>query len=306
LKIAKKPAVMRVLITGGTGFVGRVVQEEWPDVVLWPASADLTDRQAVAQAVGSLLSQGVDAVLHLAAQSNPAQSLDSPLATWTVNLMGTVHLLEELASRAWCGSFLLASSGAVYGRVTGRIDENSPVFPSTPYAASKLAAELAVLEWAQRTKNRGLIARPFNHSGAGQAISYFLPSMAQQMVSLPPTGGEIEVGNLKVHRDFSHVRDIVRGYRLLLERGESGQIYNLAGGRSRLLSEVLDRMAEIAGREVSWVVRAERFREEDPRPIEIDLRKMREYTGWRPESPLDTLLKDLLNDWTKRRCQNQH
>ena len=297
---------MRVLVTGSTGFVGGVVRDQWSDLVLWPRSADLTDHAAVVSELGRLELSSVDAVLHLAAQSNPAKSMDCAVGTWQVNLMGTVHLLETLSAAEWEGAFLLASSGAVYGAKTGRVDEESPPSVQSPYVASKLAAETAVLEWAARTGNRGMVARPFNHSGPGQTTRYFLPSMARQIASLPTEGGEIEVGNLEVQRDFSHVGDIVRAYRLLLERGKSGEIYNLASGRSVTLKSVLEKMAELSGREVRFKVTPERYREEDPRPIEVDLGKIRAQVGWMPEADLETLLQDLLQDWKTRDCQSQH
>jgi GDP-4-dehydro-6-deoxy-D-mannose reductase len=296
---------MRVLLTGSTGFVGGVVQEQWRELVLWPRSADLTDQSAVAAELERIDLESVDAVLHLAAQSNPAKSVDCAVGTWQVNLMGTVHLLEGLTQYGWQGAFLFASSGAVYGGITGRVDEDSPTTVSSPYVASKLAAESAVREWALRTGNRGVIARPFNHSGPGQSTRYFLPSMARQIAGLPAKGGEIEVGNLEVQRDFCHVRDVVRAYRVLLQRGKSGEIYNLASGRSVTLNDVLARMAELSGREVRLKVTPERFREEDPRPIEVDLGKVFEHAGWRAETDLDSLLRDLLQDWKTRDCQSQ-
>lgn len=297
---------MRVLLTGSTGFVGGAVQEQWEELVLWPRSADLTDQAAVAGELSRIDLKSFDAVLHLAAQSNPARSVECAVGTWQVNLMGTVHLLEGLAQADWQGAFLFASSGAVYGGITGRVDEDSPTTVSSPYVASKLAAESAVLEWALRTGNRGLIARPFNHSGPGQSTRYFLPSMARQIASLPAQGGEIEVGNLGVQRDFCHVRDVVRAYRALLQRGKSGEIYNLASGRSVTLNDVLARMAELSGRKVRFNVTPERFREEDPRPIEVDLGKVFEHAGWRAEIDLDSLLQDLLQDWKTRDCQSLH
>ena len=297
---------MRVLLTGSTGFVGGVIRDQWEELVLWPRSADLTDHAAVVKELGRIDLDRVDAVLHLAAQSNPAKSVDCAVGTWQVNLMGTVHLLEGLAQAGWRGAFLFASSGAVYGGITGRVDEESPTMVSSPYVASKLAAESAVFEWALRTGNRGLVARPFNHSGPGQSTRYFLPSMARQIARLPAEGGEIEVGNLAVQRDFCHVRDVVRAYRALLQRGKSAEIYNLASGRSVMLGDVLARMAELSGRQVRFTVTPERFREEDPRPIEVDLGKVLEHAGWRAEIGLDSLLQDLLQDWKTRDCQSQH
>ena len=123
---------MQILVTGSTGFVGGVVVEEWSDDVLcWPRAVDLRDRGAVELYVKKQKND-FDAVLHLAAQSDPHLSMSRPIETWNVNLLGTVHLLEALAKTGWSGSVLFASSGAVYGGVTGQITESSPVAPGTP------------------------------------------------------------------------------------------------------------------------------------------------------------------------------
>jgi GDP-4-dehydro-6-deoxy-D-mannose reductase len=302
--LLREPEAMRVLITGGSGFVGRVVQEEWSDVVVWPRSADLTDPGEVDAQVEKL-DGCFDAVLHLAAQSDPHLSLSCPVETWNVNLLGTVHLLEALAGSGWQGPFLFVSSGAVYGKITGVVTERSPVSPGTPYVASKLSAEIALAEWGRRTGNRVVVARAFNHSGPGQSTSFFLPSIARQINALPEGGGEIEVGNLEVQRDFGHVRDVVRAYRALLEKGKDGEIYNLASGLSVKLSAVLEKMARLSGRPVTTRVTPERFRPEDTRPIKVNLDKIRQDTGWSPELGLDTLLSDLVADWKNRDCQNE-
>lgn len=295
---------MGVLVTGSTGFVGRCVLEHWSDSVVWPRIHDLTDHQAVRDGVGGLASE-FDAVLHLAAQSDPHLSVSCPVETWNVNLMGTVHLLEALSEREWRGRFLFASSGAVYGRIKGEVNEHSPVLPGSPYVASKLAAENAVIEWGQRTGNHVIVARPFNHSGPGQSTSFFLPAIVEQIVSLPSSGGEVEVGNLDVQRDFSHVLDIVRGYRHLLEKGKAGEIYNLASGRSVRLSDVLQDVARLGGRRVTTKTSSERFRPEAQGPVCVSLDKVKRDTGWAPRLSLEELLKELVSEWTEKTCQNQ-
>lgn len=287
----------KVLLTGGTGFVGRAVQRRWKDCVLWPRGVDLSDQDQVREALELLLPQGFEAVLHLAAQASPSRSLEEPVRTWAVNLMGTVHLLETLLSAGWKGRFLFVSTGAVYGGVTGKISEESPLVIDSPYVASKLAAESAVLEWALRSGLHANIVRPFNHSGPGQSVHYFLPSMAQQLASLGPSGGEIEVGNLRVQRDFLHVDDVVDAYRAILEKGKPSQIYNLAGGRSVSLSEILDEMIVLSGRQVSLRESRERFRPGCEAPIEVDTARLRNDTGWTKSYGLDLLLRDLLKEW---------
>lgn len=297
----------KILVTGSTGFVGRWVTRLWDEVVAWPRSADLADKEQVEETALRLYEEEqFHGVLHLAAQASPRRSVEKPCRTWQVNLMGTVHLLEGLSRAGFQGAFLQVSSGAVYGKTTGEITEESETFPSSPYVASKLAAELAALEWGRRTGNRAMVVRPFNHSGPGQTDHYFLPAMARQITCLPAGGGVIEVGNLKVHRDFLHVREVVGAYRALLEGGRNGEIYNLASGRSHTLSDLLDKLAELSGRRVEYRVTLERFREEKEEAIRVDLSKLLDHTGWRPQMSLGQLLQDLLEDWMTKSCRKQH
>lgn len=292
------PSLNRVLLTGASGFVGRVVQKRWDECLPWPRTSDLTDPRGVRECVEKMLrDEPFDAVVHLAAQANPSRSRREPVETWKVNLMGTVHLAEALSEFGWKGRFLFVSSGAVYGQVTGVIDESTRVCPRDPYAASKLAAETALFEWGRRTQQEVIVVRPFNHSGPGQSTDYFLPSMAKQFAALPTEGGTVEVGNLKLHRDFLHVEDVVEAYKALLLQGRAGEVYNLASGLSVTLKSLLSRLATVRGQTVSFRVDPDRYREGDPSPIQVSLKKIYGQTGWIPQRGLNTLLQDLMNEW---------
>jgi GDP-4-dehydro-6-deoxy-D-mannose reductase len=301
------PELKKVLVTGATGFVGRFVQKSWNDALPWPKGADLTQPDQVTRVVEKLVQEHpFDAVLHLAAQANPSLSKVQVQQTWSLNLMGTVHLTEALSKAEWQGRFLYVSTGAVYGKVQGDIDETTPVVVSSPYVASKLAAESAVLEWGRRTGASTTVVRPFNHSGPGQDTHYFLSSMAQQLAELPLSGGVVEVGNLAVQRDFLYVGDVVNAYRALLEQGRSQHIYNLASGVSLPLRQLLDRLAQRSGRPVEFRVSPQRFRPESSEPMRICTAKLKDHTNWQIEYGLDRLLDELMEDWKERTCQRQH
>lgn len=296
-----------VLVTGATGFVGQIVQERWSHVVTWPREADLTDQEVVSRQLARLLEErDFAAVLHLAAQSSPQRSIEDPAHTWSVNLMGTVHLMEALKTMDWKGRFLFVSTGASYAHLSGLIDEDSPVEGRTPYHLSKLAAESAVLEWGRRSGTHAMIVRPFNHTGPGQSTHYFLPSMARQIAALPDSGGEIEVGNLDVHKDFIHVHDVIDGYRALLQSGRSQQIYNLAAGRSHLLRDTLQILAQKSGKQVKYVVSEERYRPEESEPYVVDTRKLQDHTGWKPRIGIEELTEQVMKDWMTTRCREKH
>lgn len=284
--------------------MGKAVLDCWDSLVIWPREADLCRWESVRDAAARLVKEeSFDGVLHLAGQASQRKSYERTVETWEVNVQGTVHLTEALTDAGWSGRFLYVSSGAVYGDVTGDIDEDSPIQLCSPYVASKLAAEMVVLEWGKRTGVDAMIVRPFNHSGPGQSVHYFLPSMACQVASLPETGGVVEVGNLAVHKDFLHIKDVVSAYRALLAGGRAQEIYNLAGGKSAPLEEILQKLALKSGRKVEYKVTEDRFRDETTEELRVDLSKLQNDTGWVVQYGLDDLLEDLLQDWKDKKCR---
>lgn len=288
--------ISKILITGATGFVGRWLLKSWDDCLPLPSGIDLRDRSVLESCLTDLLREHeIAGVVHLAAQANPRQSYENVCDTWSTNLLGTVHLLETLGKLGFHGRFLYVSTGAVYRLGGGPITEESAIVNRSPYVASKLAGELAVQEWGERTGAQPVIVRPFNHSGPGQSEHYFLPSMVSQVLGLGPEGGEIEVGNIEVYRDFLHVEDVVRAYRLLLERGRARQTYNLAGGVSVRLKEVLAIIARKSGRRVAFRVSSERFVADSAVPVTVDLSKIVADTGWTPKLDLERLISDLID-----------
>lgn len=290
-----------VLVTGSTGFVGQHVCRNWGNVVPWPAK-DLRQDEVVLKTVDELLEERpFDSVLHLAAAASPKASFESLSETYAVNTMGTVHLLNGLQRSGWSGKFLLISSGAVYGSpdlLQQPITEEYQAAPDSPYAASKYAAEVAALEIGRRSSIEVVVARPFNHSGSGQSIEYFLPAMASQICAVC-RGDEatIEVGNLSAYRDFLHVQDVVAAYSALLKSGKPGRVYNVASGHSRRLDEILTELASASGRRINFKICQERFRDEISQPLRVSIDRIRQDTGWMPRTPLEHLWRDLIESW---------
>jgi GDP-4-dehydro-6-deoxy-D-mannose reductase len=290
----------RILVTGASGFVGRRVCQRWPHALAWPR-VDLRCREQVEAAVHDLLgSRTFGCVLHLAGVSSVWESYSDPVPRYEINTMGTVHLLHALTRAGWRGRFLYVSTTAVYGEGgTGESwREDSPLAPASPYAASKAAAELAVLEWGRRSGGQALVARPTNHTGGGQSAHFFLPSMASQITAVPrPEKVLIETGNLSAYRDFLHVDDVIDAYGSLLEKGRSGQVYNVARGASSTMASLLDGLIAASGRQVEARVRPERFRQEASRPLEIAPDRLCSHTGWRPLRGLEQIYADLIAFW---------
>ena len=143
-----------------------------------------------------------------------------------------------------------------------------------------------------------LMARPFNHAGPRQADLYVLSSFARQVAEVEAGLRErIEVGNLDVVRDFTDVRDIVRAYRLLAERGHPGEIYNVGTGRDDSLATLLDTLRRLARTPVEVVVDPARVRPVDQPLLLADATKLRSHTGWQPAFTAEQTLADMLAYW---------
>lgn len=312
---------MRVLVTGAEGFAGGWMVPallaaghevggthrpghgppgHLPDGdrvrVTWLAM-DLRDRASVETGVGARW----DAVIHLAGIASGADARRDPGLAWEVNAAGTARVAEALATRRLEEGqdplLLLASTAEVYGAGAGAPHpETDPLLPCSPYAASKLGAEVAAHEVARRTGLRVVVARPFPHTGPGQETRYVVPALASRIRMAKRVGAPaINTGDLEPVRDFLDVRDVVEAYRLLLERGQPGETYNIAGGQGVALREVLDRLQALVGVRVIAEHEPSLARRADIPHLVGDATKLRDATGWSPRVPLDQTLRDLLD-----------
>lgn len=298
-----------LLITGQSGFVGRHVLahlsaepaspwralEAVPHDLLDPASLDAW-----------LARELPDAVIHLAGQTFVPASFADPAHTLQVNLLGTLNLLQALKRSGFQGTFLYISSGDVYGQVAAQqlpISEALLPRPRNPYAVSKLAAENLCLQWSFSEPTwRILVARPFNHVGPGQAGDFLLPDMARQLVRVRKglQVPQLQVGDVDVSRDFLDVRDVVRAYFHLLEKGKSGEIYNVCSGIERNIRELIMQMADLAEVDVTLEQDPARLRRAEQRRVAGTCEKLRAQTGWQPTITTTTTLRDVLQDGEKK------
>jgi GDP-4-dehydro-6-deoxy-D-mannose reductase len=261
-----------------------------------PLALELTDRRSIAPA----LEFGADAVVHLAAIASNREAREDPGHAWDVNAGGTARLAEALALRRdrRADPLLLAvSTGEVYGvgAPAPRV-ESEPLLPVSPYAASKVGAEVAGLEVWRRTGLRVVIARPFTHTGPGQEPRFALPGFVQRLRAARASGDlVVPTGNLEPVRDLLDVRDVVEAYLLLLERGTPGEAYNISRGEGRSLAEMFAALADLIG------VRAEPrpdpgyVRSRDLPHLVGDSTKLRRATGWTPRLSLDQTLRGLVD-----------
>jgi GDP-4-dehydro-6-deoxy-D-mannose reductase len=303
---------MKILVTGASGFVGHhlvklllgqghtVVATGMENTDSFPPSVDfhkvdLTDREAV----GKIPLNGIDGIIHLAGLAAVGPSFSNPEKYLTANPGMQRNLFEACIKQGVKPRVLVISSGTLYdGHATTPLTELSPIKPTSPYAESKLAQE----EQGNQYGSQGfevIIARPFNHIGPGQGPGFIVPDLTKQVVEAEAKPhAPIRVGNLNAKRDYTDVRDIVKAYLLLLERGKAGETYNICSGYAISGIQILLTLLELAKVQDPHL----EFDTDLMRPIDIDVvygdpAKLIRDTGWRPSYTLDQTLNDALDDW---------
>jgi GDP-4-dehydro-6-deoxy-D-mannose reductase len=297
----------RLLVTGRHGFVGSALAHrvqtdaafsDWI-VVDTPGELDLRDPVATNDMVAVA---APDAVLHLAAQSFVPDALRDPAATLQVNLFGTLNLLQALKRCGFRGRTIYAGTGDVYGVVPEDalpVAETRLPAPRNPYAVSKLAAEALCYQWTVTDRMDVVLARPFNHIGWGQSERFVVSDFARQIVEIRQGRRKpvVAVGDIDVTRDFTDVRDGVHAYIALLASGSIGEIYNVCSGRETSIRAVLERLATLAGVEITIEQDPVRFRKSEQRRMCGDPAKIKRATGWEATTPLDDSLNEMLRYW---------
>jgi GDP-4-dehydro-6-deoxy-D-mannose reductase len=327
----KRNRYVRALVTGATGFVGGHLCEHlvaMGDVVVglsssgcWPTDIAHLSRLirleqydlaggGEAELSDLLEHKKPEVIYHLAAQSNPNASLTDPKGTWALNLGGTLNLLEAVKHAALNKTtrVVLVSSGTCYGNPDIKhlpVREDCPVRPNNPYAASKAAGDLLGIQYYLAHGLETIMVRPFNHAGPRQSPLYVLSALAMQVARVETKQqGYIEVGNLEVTRDFTDVRDVVQAYRLLAQRGEAGEVYNLGSGQGTRLAAALDHLTSLAQCSIEIRVDPARIRQVDLPLLVADATKLRAQTSWEPRYGIEQTLADMLE--TYRVTVRQH
>jgi GDP-4-dehydro-6-deoxy-D-mannose reductase len=293
---------VRALITGGKGFVGQWLAAHLKDCGDEVAVIDLETDVADGAAVRAVFSAfAPDAVYHLAALPHVGESWDDPSQVLRVNVLGTAEVLAAARQHAIGSRVLVVSSAEVYGVVSPEqlpLTEETPAAPASPYAASKLAAEAVALQAWRGYRQPVVVVRPFNHIGPGQSPNFFVPALAKRIVEARRAGAEsLRVGTLTTRRDFTDVRDVVIAYRLLIEKGEQGTIYNVCSGHDIAMSEVAAELLKLAGAQLTLQTDPELVRPVDVPVLRGEAERLRLVTGWRPQIPLATTLADVLSSW---------
>ncbi len=198
----------------------------------------------------------------------------------------------------------MTSSAEVYGAVPEEllpVTEEAPLAPVTPYAASKVAAEYLGVQAHLAYGLPVLRMRPFNHVGPGQSSAFVVSALAERIVEARRLGADsIVTGNLTARRDLTDVRDVVRAYRLLAERGAAGEVYNVCSGRDIAIADVAKQMQSLAGVDLHFELDPALARPVDVPVVRGDYTKLHEATGWEPRISLERTLQDVLDQWSDR------
>jgi GDP-4-dehydro-6-deoxy-D-mannose reductase len=293
---------MRAAVTGSSGFVGqhlvRYLRRLGDDVVTLDHTGDqpvdVTDTRRVRDV---LRAARPDAVYHLAGLSHVGDSWDAPEVVFRVNAGGALSVLRACAETA-VERVLVVGSADEYGVVDEDelpITEEAPVRPITPYGASKAAADVLALQAFLGDGLGTVRVRAFNHTGPGQSSTMLVPGLAARIAAAERAGKrEIRVGRLEVVRDLTDVRDVVRAYRLLVERGTPGDAYNVCSGRGVSVREVAEGMLAMSDAPLELVVDPELVRPVDVPRLVGSPAKLCSATGWQLEVPLERTLHDVL------------
>ena len=317
---------MKVLITGVTGFVGSHLAEyilkDHPDVEVYGTrrwrspldniehireeitlvESDLRDPKNCYDALDEVRP---DKIFHLAAQSYVPSSWRAPSETITTNIVGNVNILEAMRELKLDCPIQIACSSEEYGVVAPEecpIKESNPLRPLSPYGVSKVGQDLLGYQYFKSYGMHTVRTRGFNHTGPRRGKVFVCSNFALQIVEVekglrPPV---IHVGDLTTIRDFTDVRDMVRGYWLSLKHCEPGEVYNITSGNGLVIGDILDMLLGLSDVEITTENDPERMRPSDVPRLIGDYSKFKAISGWEPTIPFDKTLADILEFWRER------
>lgn len=304
----------RVFITGLTGFAGTHLSQylenhgfeiygtSWPEKIekeriFW---LDLRNGRKLRKILKDIKPKWI---FHLAALSHVGESWKKKKETILTNFLSTLNLFEGALNLPEPPKILFVSSAEVYGSVKRKdlpVKEKHPPNPLNPYALSKLLGEI-LSSFYNSLGMEILVVRPFNYTGPGQSPKFVCSDFAYQIVMIEKgkAPSEIRVGNLKVRRDFSDVRDVIKAFRILMEKGERGSPYNVCSGKSYSIEEILNTLIKFSKKKIEVIEDEKKFRKADVTDIYGDYSKIKKL-GWKPTIPLEKTLKDIIDWWREK------
>ncbi|MBO5319858.1 MAG: GDP-mannose 4,6-dehydratase [Ruminococcus sp.] len=307
---------MKALIIGGAGFVGgyliRELDSAGQEVFATclenenisgncsVRTLNILDADAVSEVIGAIKP---DVIYHLAAQSSVSLSWKKPQLTADINVIGTINVLEAVKN---CEKkdirLILIGSGEEYGFIRKDacpLTEEEPLNPGNIYAATKACQGMLGEIYARAYKMDIIMVRAFNHSGPQQLPMFVISDFCRQiaLIEKGDSPAVMSVGNLAAKRDFTDVRDVVRAYRLLGEKGVSGRTYNVGRGKAVEIQYILDTALSFSQKEIEVKQDPARMRASDIPVIEPDVSRIYGDTGWKAEISMEKTIEDTLNYW---------
>lgn len=301
---------MRIFLTGASGFVGRHLARELcraghtvtgfdllqaqVEGITDMIAGNLQDTDAISDAIARMQP---DAGIHLGGMAFVPSGWKDTAGLFAINTLGAIHVLDAFRQYAPQARLLVVTSAEVYGSKPRPhpAREDDPLDPDNPYAISKAAADLITLQYSQRHGLPAMTARPYNHIGPGQSEKFVVASFAAQLraIAAGHAPAVLKTGNLDGYCDFSDVRDIVRGYRMLIERGRAGSAYNLCSHRETTIRAILDMLCAISGVHPQIERDPERYRPAVNRP-QLDTTRIENDLQWKTEIQIEQTLRDIL------------
>ena len=308
---------MKALIIGGSGFVGSflithliedlgfevsITKTAKEDLKVENVSVYNLDVLDIEQIKSVLDTVKPDYIFHLAAQASVGLAWKNPSLTIDVNIKGSVNVLDAIRELDYKPRVLLIGSGEEYGHIlpgeTPITEANTPR-PGNIYAATKACQNMIGKIYAEAYDMDVMMVRAFNHIGPNQAPLFVVADFCKQVAEIE--SGEkqpvIYVGNLTAKRDFTDVRDVVRAYALLVQKGQRGETYNVGTGKAIEVQMILDKILGLAKCNIEVKIDEQKLRPVDVPIIEADITKINACTGWEPEISIDRTLEETLEYW---------
>lgn len=299
----------RVLIFGAGGFVGSYLCKEFLNNGYKVSGTDKGEGSALpsevdfyktdlmqADEVEKLIGQiQPDIIINLAAISSVGASWNMPQTTMAINVIGALNIMEAARKSEQKPRILFVGSSEEYVISENPLDENTQLNANNPYGISKVTQEQFAKLYREQYGLKIYYVRPFNHTGIGQRDSFVLPSFCKQVAEIDKSGkdGKIQVGNLKVKRDFSHVKDVVRAYRMIVESDNCNQIYNVGSGNAYSLEDMLTYIIGLSNQHIEIEVDQNRIRPTDQPVICCDRSLIGKELGWEPQYNVYDALKEM-------------
>ena len=308
---------MKALIIGGAGFVGRYLIDHLTKDLKWDVFVTKLDTETIDEKDCKVYNLDIldlsktkeliqeidpDCIFHLAAQSSVSVSWQKPNLTVNVNINGCINILEAVRSLKVNPKILLVGSAEEYGKIINSFDavkEIHNVCPSNIYAATKACQNMIGKIYSDAYNMYIVMARSFNHFGPKQAPIFVISDFCKQVAEIEKNLKDpvIKVGDITVSRDFTDVRDIVRAYSALIQKGIKSETYNVGSGKSIKIKDILKLILKESKCKIKVEQDEDKFRPVDIPTIQADISKITITTGWKPQIEIKTTIIDTLNYW---------